>query len=225
MNLVELGRDGNVFILTMAAGENRFDPAFLDAFGAALDTVEQSSGSAALVTTGAAVKFYSNGLNLDWMLGEGQAEGPAFVARTLRLLGRMLAFPIPTVAAINGHAFAAGGMLALAHDFRVMRVDRGFFCLPEVDLKLPLAPGMLALIRARLGRATFRDTILTGARIGGEEAQRRGIVDEAVAADQVVSRAVARAAALAEKDRGIYATLKRAMYADAIAALTGGALA
>ena len=51
--------------------------------------------------------------------------------RVHRLFARVLAFPRITVAAINGHAFAGGGMLALAHDFRVMRSDRGYFCLPE----------------------------------------------------------------------------------------------
>src|SRR6185369_10462166 len=111
----------------------------------------------------------------------------------LRLMGRVLVLPVPTVAAMNGHAFAAGGMLALAHDFRVMRADRGFFCLPEVDIQLPLAPGMTALIKNRLSPQAFRDTILTGARIGGADAQARGIVDEAVPGSEVLTRAIARA--------------------------------
>jgi len=115
-------------------------------------------------------------------------------------------------------------MLALAHDFRIMRADRGFFCLPEVDIKLPLAPGMTALIKNRLSPATFRDTILTGARIGGSDAAHRGIVDDAVAAEDVLPRAIARAAALAGKDRAIYGTLKRGMYVDVLAILHGGAL-
>ena len=93
-----------------------------------------------------------------------------------------------------------------------MRADRGFFCLPEVDLGLPLAPGMTALVKSRLGLDTFRDAILTGARIGGSDAARRGIVDEALAGPEVLPHAVARAAALASKDRSIYGALKRGMY-------------
>ena len=100
-----------------------------------------------------------------------------------------MAFPVPTVAAMNGHAFAAGAMLALAHDYRVMRGDRGFFCLPEVDIKIPLAPGMNALIKCRLSPTVFRDTILTGRRIGGMEAKELAIVDEAVPLDQVLPKA------------------------------------
>jgi enoyl-CoA hydratase/carnithine racemase len=222
MALIDLRREGDVFVLTMNGGENRFNRPFLDAFSHALDEVERSSGPAALVTTGGEEKFYSNGLDLAWLSGDGASEGGGFVSAVLRLLGRVLIFPVPTVAAVNGHAFAAGGMLALAHDFRVMRADRGFFCLPEVDIQLPLAPGMTALIENRLTPQSFRDAILTGARIGGADAQQRGIVDEAVAAADVLPRAIARAAALASKDRGIYGTLKRNMYAEVFALLDSG---
>ena len=224
MARIDLDRHGAVFVLRFNSGENRFDPGFLEGLDAALDRVEESEGPAAMVTTGAEPKFYSTGLDLDWLMGPGRNESQVFLQRVLRCLARVLAFPVPTVAAINGHAYAAGGMLALAHDFRVMRVDRGFFCLPEVDLRLPLAPGLLALIRGRLSLTTFRDAILTGARIGGAEAARRGIVDEAVPAPEVLDRAVAMAAGLAGKDRGIYGTLKRAMYAETIAILERGDL-
>jgi enoyl-CoA hydratase/carnithine racemase len=221
--VLDLTRDGNVFILTMQSGENRFNRPFLDALNAALDEIERSSGPAALVTTGQD-KFYSNGLDLAWLSGDGASEGGAFISSVLKLFGRVMAFPIPTVAAINGHAFAAGGMLALAHDFRVMRADRGFFCLPEVDIKLPLAPGMTALIKSRLTTAAFHYAILTGTRIGGQEAQARGIVDAALPADEVLPQAIARAAALTEKDRQIYGALKRGMYSETLAILERGQL-
>ncbi len=223
MPLVDLRRDGDVFVLTMRAGENRFNRPFVDALNEALDTVEASSSPAALVTTGEE-KFYSNGLDLARMTGDGQHEGGKFVVDVMRLLGRLLTLPLPTVAAMNGHAFAAGGMLALAHDFRVMRVDRGFFCLPEVDIHVPFAPGMTALIASRLSPTVFRDAILTGARIGGADALAQKIVDEAVTAEDVLPRACTRAAALAGKDRGTYGALKRGMYGAVYEVLTSGAL-
>jgi enoyl-CoA hydratase/carnithine racemase len=219
MTPLDLTREGPVFILTMQVGENRFNRAFLDALHGALDTVEQSSGPAALVTTGARGKFYSNGLDLQWLAGEGRDEGPAFVDAMLAAFGRLLALAVPTVAAINGHAFAAGGMFALAHDQRVMRADRGFFCLPEVDINLPFTPGMTALIKCKLTPSALRYAVLTGARIGGQEAAARAIVDEAVAAEEVLPRAVALAAGVAGKDRVTYAALKRDLYGDVLATL------
>jgi enoyl-CoA hydratase/carnithine racemase len=220
--MLDLRREGPVFVLTLQSGDNRFNRTFLDALNAALDEVERSSGPAALVTTGGDPKFYSNGLDLAWLAGDGASEGGAFISAVLRFLGRFMAFPLPTVAAINGHAFAAGGMLALAHDFRVMRADRGFVCFNEVDIKFPLSPGMTALIQSRLGPVAARDMILTGARIGGAEGQQRGVVDEAVTAEEVLPRAVARAVALADKDRTTYASLKRGMYHEVLALLDSG---
>ena len=219
--MIDVEREGSVFVLRFRSGENRFNRAFLDVFQAALDEVEASSGPAALVTVGED-KFYSNGLDLTWLSGDGAAEAGVFVKDFIRFFGRLMGFPVPTVAAMNGHAFAGGGMLALAHDFRVMRSDRGYFCLPEIDLRLPFAAGMTALIKSRLTPTTFRDVIFSGARIGGAEALERRIVDEAVPAEEVLPRAIARAAALADKDRATLQTIKRGMYADALAVLAKG---
>jgi enoyl-CoA hydratase/carnithine racemase len=218
MSGVELVREGDVFLLHLGDGENRFNRVFVDAVLKALDDVEASSGPAALVTVGAG-KFYSNGLDLAWMAGDGRSDLPRFLPDVLRLLGRLLSFPLPTVAALNGHCMAAGAMLALAHDYRVMRADRGFFCLPEIDLRLPLQPGMTALLRAKLTPSVLRDTVLTGARLGGQAAQHLGIVDDAVGDAEVLPRATARAASLADKDRATFGALKRGLYGDALRVL------
>ena len=218
--MIDISRDGPVFVLTMNAVENRFNRDFLAALNAAFDEVEASSGPAAMVTTGGTEKFYSNGLDLDWMLGVGKDETPAMLRDLLHTLGRVLSFAIPSVAAINGHVFAAGAMFAMAHDFRVMRADRGFFCLPEVDLGLPLADGMTAILAAKLDTRTLNHLLLTGSRIGGAECAERGIVDEIVGGEQVLARAVERAATLAAKPRGIYASLKRSMYSTALTVLS-----
>ena len=222
MPSVNLRKMEEVFVITMEAGENRFNPGFISAMNQALDQIERSSGPAALITIGGEEKFYSNGLDLAWLMGEGKNEWETFIPEVLKFLGRLMAFPVPTVAAMNGHAFAAGAMLALAHDYRVMRADRGFFCLPEVDIKIPLAPGMNSLIRCRMSPAVFRDTVLTGKRIGGTEAKGMGIVDEAVPLDQVQQRAIEIAAGLAAKDRKVFRTLKREMYRETIDLLERG---
>jgi enoyl-CoA hydratase/carnithine racemase len=221
--MITLTRQGPVFVLAMQAGENRFNRSFVTALSGALDEVEGRGGPTALVTVGAD-KFYSNGLDLDWLTGAGAAEGPGFIPDFLALLGRFLALPVPTAAAINGHAFAGGGMFALTHDFRVMRADRGFFCLPEIDLGMALAPGMNALITGKLPTRVATDLLLTGRRIGGEEALALGVVDEAVSADQVLPRAIARVEPLAAKDRGTYRALKRGLFGAAAALLKEGTL-
>src|SRR5262249_34245350 len=128
--MIELRQEDQIFVLQMKSGENRFNQSFLDALNRALDQVEAAPEAAALVTTGEG-KFYSNGLDLEWLAGVDAAQAKENLRCVLALLGRLLTFPMVTVAALNGHVFAAGAMLSLAHDFRVMRSDRGYFCLPE----------------------------------------------------------------------------------------------
>ena len=218
--MIELERDGDVHVLHMRGVENRLNPDFLAAINAALDRVEASEGAAALVTTGAG-KFYSNGLDLDWMGGEGRERAGEVRAGLDALLARLLTFQMATVAALNGHAFAGGGMIALAHDFRVMRADRGFFCLPEIDLAMgvPLSAGMYAVIEARLPGPIVHEMLITGSRYGGEAARSKGIVDAAVPEAEVVSRAADLVRPLAGKDRATMGAIKRGLYRSALEVL------
>jgi enoyl-CoA hydratase/carnithine racemase len=215
--LIELERYGDVHVLHMRGGENRINPDFLAAMNDALDRVEASEGAAALVTTGAG-KFFSNGLDLDWMGGEGRARAGEVLAGLNGLFARLLTFPMATAAALNGHAFAGGGMIALAHDYRVMRRDRGFFCLPEIDLGMgvPLADGMYAVIEARLPGPLVHEMLISGRRYGGEEALAKGIVDAAVPESDVVTQAVELVRGLAGKDRATMAAIKRGLYRSAL---------
>jgi enoyl-CoA hydratase/carnithine racemase len=216
--MIDLRREGDVHVLVFDAGENRFSPEFLDELDRALDEVTGSPPPRALVTTGTG-KFYSNGLDLDWLIGHAD-QRTAYVSRVHRLLARVLSLPMPTVAAVGGHAFAAGAMLSLAHDFRVMRADRGYFCFPEVDLKLPFTPGMSALIQARLPTLVAHEAMVTGRRYGGEEAAAAGIVHRAVPEAEVLPAAVALAEPLAGKDGETTARIRTEMYGPVLQALT-----
>jgi enoyl-CoA hydratase/carnithine racemase len=213
--MIELQKEGDVFVLRMVADDNRFNARFISRLNQALDEVQASTGPAALVTTGEG-KFYSNGLDLEWMGGDGQGQVREHITNVHNTFLRVLTFPMITVAAINGHAFAAGGMLTLAHDYRVMRADRGFFCMPEVDIKIPFTKSMDILIRARLPKMVAHEVMCTGKRYGGMEAAQRQIVDHAVSEQEVLPRAIEIAKSFAEKDRNTLTAIKRQMYADVI---------
>lgn len=216
--VLHVERDGDVTILRMDAGENRFNPTMLDALDAALDEVDASEGPAAIVLTGTG-KFFSNGLDLEWMTEAGQDGAAKNVDRVQALFSRVLTSGVPIVAAMNGHTFAAGAMLALACDVRVMRKDRGFFCLPEADINIPFTPGMSALIRAKLDVTAAREAMLTAKRYDSKEAYRMRIIDVGEAEKRVVPAAVERATDLAGKGRFVVSAIKREMYADATWAL------
>ncbi|MBN1652796.1 MAG: enoyl-CoA hydratase/isomerase family protein [Deltaproteobacteria bacterium] len=213
--MITLEKSGDVFILHMVAGENRYNAQFISSFNQALDEVERSQGPAALVTVGEN-KFYSNGLDLDWMNQQSPAVLREHVDNVHKTMLRVLTLPMITVAALNGHVFAAGAMVALAHDFRVMRADRGYFCLPEADIKIPFTKSMDALLRACLPVATAREAMCTAKRYGAIEAVEQQIVHHAVAENEVLPKAVEIAQSLAAKDRETLSVIKRRMYAEVI---------
>ncbi|GAB3573129.1 enoyl-CoA hydratase/isomerase family protein [Amycolatopsis endophytica] len=214
-----LHHQDSVFVLDLGADENRFSPDWLDDVHAALDTVVDGSAPAALVTTGSA-RFYSNGLDLDWLSAHGD-QAQSYVADVQALLARVLTLPVPAVAAVNGHAFGAGAMLAMAHDFRVMRADRGYFCFPEADIDIPFTAGMAALIQAKLTPSAAIASMTTGRRFGGTDARDLGLVDDVAPEAELRDRAVERVRALAGKDRGTLGAIKSTMFAAAAAALHG----
>lgn len=212
-----LTRTDDVFVLNLGDTENRFQPDWLAEVDLHLAEVEAAQGPRALVTT-ATGKFFSNGLDLDW-LGRHSDQFLPYVISVHHLFERVLALPVPCVAAIQGHAFAGGGMLSLAHDFRVMRADRGFFCLPEVDINIPFTRGMSALIQAKLTPKTAHEAMTTGRRYGGRDALASGIVDAVAHEDDVLSSAIEMARPLAGKAGTTLATIKARMYPRAFDAL------
>jgi enoyl-CoA hydratase/carnithine racemase len=216
-----LDRDGDVRILDLGSDENRFSPDWLASVDEALAEVATADGPRALVTR-ATGKFWSNGLDLDWLGAHGD-QLASYVHSIHAVFSRTLTLPVPTVAAVQGHCFAGGAMLALAHDWRYMRADRGFLCLPEVDIHIPFTPGMSALIQAKLTPATATDAMTTARRYGGVDAAEAGIVTEAVDEDKVLARAIEHAAALTGKAGPTLGTIKQRMYAGPVAALAAGA--
>jgi enoyl-CoA hydratase/carnithine racemase len=212
-----LTRQDDVFVLDLGDTENRFHPDWVSGVSKALDEVSAADGPRALVTT-ATGKFWSNGLDLEWM-GANQSQIQDNVDSVHELFAKTLELDVPTVAAIQGHCFAAGAMLALAHDQRVMRSDRGFFCLPEVDIQIPFTPGMNALIVQRLSTKAAFEAMTTGRRYGGEDAAAAGIVDEALPEDELLPRAIELAAAQAGKPAATLGTIKQRLHAATLETL------
>jgi enoyl-CoA hydratase/carnithine racemase len=211
----QLHQKDDVHVVDLGDSENRFSPYWLTAMTAILDEV--TAKPAPLVTVGVG-KFYTNGLDLDWLMAHGD-QAASYVAGVQDLLARLLTLPMPTVAAVNGHAFGAGAMFALAHDWRVMRADRGYFCFPEADIRIPFTPGMAALIQAKVTPATAVSAMTTAHRFGGPAAAEAGLVDLAVAEAEVLERAIELVRPLAGKDPGTLGAIKAIMYAGPVEAL------
>jgi len=220
--------------------ENRFTPQLIADFHAALDAFEADAAersSAALLIASRCEKFFSNGH--DFRALEGPGAQP-FVDSFYALLARIMCLGAITVAEIGGHAFAGGCLLAMAADYRVMRADRGYMCMNEIDLVPSSARGnrndpaivvpgsisgadkkMMATLLAKLPKSTVAEMMLTGRRYGGSEAFAAGLVQYASNDFRSVSLSVAANAARKSfpANRRVIETLKREMHAGALDAL------
>ena len=219
MAAIEYKLDEKVAIVTMNDGENRFNPSFLNSFMETLDEIEKETDANALVVTSSHEKIFCNGIDLDWLvpfIQKGDKEtGVSFFYTMNRLFKRILLYPMPTIAAISGHAFAGGAIMSCAFDFRFMRSDRGFFCFPEVDLGIPFLPGMIALITKAIPQYKVEELHYTGKRATAEECEAHHIITKACHIDDLMNEAVSFAKGL-NKRREIIAEMKKRMYKDIV---------
>jgi enoyl-CoA hydratase/carnithine racemase len=216
MSLFPYELDGHVAVVTMNSGENRFNFNFLDAFLEILDEIENQTEASVLVVKSGDPKIWSNGIDLEW-LGPLTAKNPEtatlFPTRIMEVLRKILTYPMLTIAAVNGHAFAGGAIMACAFDFRFMRTDRGYFCFPEVDLHIPFMPGMDAIVKKALPLPFALEAQLTGKRYTAGELETKGVVVKACHIDDLMTEVVNFAKTM-NKGRSILKTMKEVGFKD-----------
>ena len=202
--------------LDEANPENRFAVTWIETVQELLSQVAAEPSKPLVIS--ATGKFFTNGLDTDFVAAEA-SRLPWYLDRVHELYSAVLTLPVPTVAAINGHAFGAGAMLALCADYRVMRTERGFWSLPEAALNMPFTRGMAALVRTRVPDTTATEAMLTSKRYGADDAVAAGIVEEAVPVEGLLDRARAVAAERASLAGPNQRVIKRGLRAPLLADL------
>jgi enoyl-CoA hydratase/carnithine racemase len=204
---ITLTREGSVAVLTWNEGENRINLDSLARLNELLDELEAVDGPLSVVLTGTG-KFFCNGLDLE-RFAHDRDEFVATLHRLEQTIGRLLVFPAYTVAAINGHAFAGGALISCAFDYRVMREDRGYWCMNEAEIGLALDERLWSILANRLPRATAIVAATTARRFSGPDALRFGIVDAVAGESDVLAHAMVVAESLANLDRATLGVHKR----------------
>ena len=218
--MINLEKKESIYFLTMDAGENRWNTTFVREFSKALDEVEKDDGPGALITTSSDPKFFSNGLDLDWIQSPSdfpeRGDREVFGEEFMYLMGRIITLPIPTICAINGHAFGAGFMLALSHDVRIMREDRGFLCANEIQLGLKIPRPELALFRHKIPANSFFETVQLSKRWTGPAALEAGIIQSISTIDNLAEITKSKAEELAPlaTDRENFGTQKEMLFGE-----------
>lgn len=222
MTTIDFTTNEHVAIVTLNSGENRFNPSFLKNFLDVLDTIETSSEATTLIVTSAHEKIFSNGIDLEWLVPVIQkgdvATAKEFFYLMNKMFRRIVTYPMLTIAAISGHAFAGGAIMCCAFDFRLMRSDRGFFCFPEVDLGIPFLPGMNALLKKAIPLYKLEEMEYTGKRLTADECQRHHIVTHTCPGTELMAEALKFAQTL-NKKRAVVHEMKLRLNKDILHAI------
>ncbi|XP_010440462.1 PREDICTED: enoyl-CoA delta isomerase 3-like [Camelina sativa] len=218
-----LEKRGDLFLLTLTGDdEHRFHP---DTIASVLSLLQQaksqSTKGSVLITTGHG-KFFSNGFDLAWAqsAGSGAIERMHQMVKSFKtVIAALLDLPMPTIAALNGHAAASGLMFALSHDYVFMRKDRGVLYMSELDIGLPVPDYFSELVVAKVGSGIARrELLLSGKKLKGEEAVALGIVDSAAhdSAAGVVEETVNLGERLAAKkwNGEVYVSIRKSLYPE-----------
>ncbi|MBF0200843.1 MAG: enoyl-CoA hydratase/isomerase family protein [Desulfamplus sp.] len=221
--VVEWKKEKSTALVTMCNGANRQNLEFAERMEVIFDEIEQDKELFSVVLTSSDEKNFSQGVDIEW-LGARLAEKDfdsvkSFMYAMNRVFKRILLLPLPVVAAINGHAFGNGAMLACACDFRFMRKDRGYFCFPEVDISIPFLPGMIAFVRKAVPEYKFNEMKLTGRRIAADELSEHHVIEKACDdLSSLMEESMAFAGTFMKK-RGIFGEHKKRMYKSIIAVM------
>jgi Delta3-Delta2-enoyl-CoA isomerase len=213
MSVIDWRKEGTSAIISMNNGENRQNPDFMNGMHASLDGILKDESIKSVIITSSDKKNWSQGIDVDWMINRINNKDTNSIKEFMygmnEFFKRILLFPMPVIAAINGHAFGNGAMLACVCDFRFMKSDRGFFCFPEVDLGIPFLPGMVAFVRKAVPDYMLYDMKFTGRRLGAPELEKNHIIMKACENEEALNKTVMEFAGTFNKRRGIFAEMKR----------------
>jgi enoyl-CoA hydratase/carnithine racemase len=180
---VEWKKDGTVAVMTMNNGENRHNPDFIGAILDSFDEIEKDETISSVVITSSDVKNWSQGIDIVWMMNAMNNKDTQAIKNFLyglnRIFKRILYFPMPVIASMNGHVFGDGSIMACACDFRFMKADRGYFCFPEVDINIPFMPAMLAIIKKAIPYYKLEELVYSGKRATAKELEESHVIVKA----------------------------------------------
>jgi len=221
MSVLEWKKDETVAIITMTTSENRLNPVFNNAMLRALDEIENDSTINAVIITSSDEKTWSQGIDLNWIMGRMQEKDLQAIKDFLYGLNdvfkRILLYPMPVIAGINGHCVAGGAIFACVCDFRFMRSDRGFFFFSEIDVNIPFLPGMIALVKRAVPYCLFNEMLLTGKRYGAAEMAEQRVVQTACEGEEALVKETLAFAKAFNKNRGTFREMKKRLHAEVLA--------
>ena len=175
MDFVELHKNGEIATLMLNKGNvNALNGAVLDQLRTHLKALENDQEVRAVILTGSG-KFFSFGFDIPEFLSFSKEQFVAYLENFTNLYTYLFLYPKPVVAALNGHAIAAGCMLALACDYRVMITGKARISLNEIGFGSSVFAGSTEMLRFCVGSGNATTILYSGAMYTAEGARSPGI--------------------------------------------------
>ena len=194
---------------------NAIDRNLLDALAAACDEAANDEAVRAVVLTGSG-KFFSAGLDLKALTATPEGRSIGFDFGKNDGVFALWTLPKPTVAMVNGHAIAGGGILTLACDSRLAASGKVKIGLNEVAIGLPFPIGAFEIARLSLTDQQARRVMLDAEMYSPERARELGLVDDVIEPARLEEACLQRARLLGSYSQTAYAQTKRALQQAAV---------
>lgn len=206
--MLELETHGRTTVLRLARGKgNALNIEFLRALIDALAELNRSDARAVVITAKGGA--FCAGVDLPAVLAGGEAFLREFLPVLVEFFRDLAMLPKPVVAAVNGHAIAGGGIIALACDQRLMAHGKGRFGLTEVKVGVAFPTWAIEIARHATPPQHFPTLVGTGRTFSADEALARGLLDELVEPERLLDRALEVADELAGIPAATFAMTKR----------------
>jgi enoyl-CoA hydratase len=160
-------------------------------------------------------RCFSGGIDLALVKEPDEQRRTATLRRIARGLLALWRAPLPTVAAITGHAVAGGAVLALACDWRIAADVEANIGLTETAIGLVMPTWATVIAQGALGTVAAEQAILGAGVFAPREAEERGFVHEVVAGERHAARVEEFAVELAELPTRVYGATKMRLRAGA----------
>jgi enoyl-CoA hydratase/carnithine racemase len=216
MAVIDQTKDESVAVLRMINNTNQQNLEFADQMNQTLDNILEDKDIYSIIITSSDEKNFSQGVDIDWLTRKYNAQDfesiKLFLYGINNIFKKILLMPVPVIAAINGHAFGNGAILACACDFRFMKKDKGFFCFPEVDISIAFLPGMIEFIRKAIPEYKFNEMKLSGRRVAAAELEEHHIIEKASQNQEELIQDALNFAKGFKKNRAIFGEHKKRMH-------------
>ena len=209
MEFIKSDRDGELLIVTLARGKaNPLNDAMIEELITALHAAS-GNDVRGVVLASDRPRFFSSGFDVGEVFQYDRGRMAEFFGRFIDLYESILHLPKPVVASVSGHAYAAGAVLALACDARVMADGEFGFALNEVNLGIVVPSGFVRMAIAAVGVKNAREILLEGKTLTPARALEMGLADAVVKPEAVLEKAIARARELAGKPPLAFGAVKQ----------------